>query len=322
MIMIIIIINLYYYHILLTVSSLFLTNFNLYFVAGMCSDSRWTKSSDDAIYEVNEEVRDNLNKNSLGDGLTNLKGNDKINQKELTRQAELILRNVFTDSMFPYNISCIKLRLNGHNFHADNKTNFYWNSFFTIDEENMTRPARKRSEFEMQQVSNIINRLILFCPLNGDQKHILLGGSVERDNEFKLSDGKNNFKNTSDTPIHSANLNFQLINQKYIRNRKKRRVLNRENHLQFMKGNNLGNRFVTQSNHLRRHGRLNSGNHNLGHGRPHRLLGMLEWVQQPARELLFSNNTGGSLHCSARSDDGGTNVSWAFDDDRPLQPVT
>ena len=47
----------------------------------------------------------------------------------------------------------------------------------------------------------------------------------------------------------------------------------------------------------------------------------LEWGIQPQERTLFSNNTGGMVHCSGRSPDGPTEVAWFFEDGRPVEQV-
>ena len=76
-----------------------------------------------------------------------------------------------------------------------------------------------------------------------------------------------------------------------------------------------------QLNHLRRHNRLSLNFHDQQEI-VLKTSSSLEWVQEPAQQLVFSNNTGGLLNCQARGVAGQAKVVWSYVNGMPVTPVS
>lgn len=92
-------------------------------------------------------------------------------------------------------------------------------------------------------------------------------------------------------------------------------------HIRRKRQNSSFNPFNNQLTHLLRHGHIPSAPRIAGRRVEDIPTTSLEWILEPALDLLFSNNTGGILHCQARSSSGATTVVWKRDDGQELKQV-
>lgn len=274
---------------------------------------------------LNKDQRSQILDKIVLDTDTNFRPNDMILYRELLNTTAQISReHKNTSTVFKDNGACSQLVQSRKGLlYKYDKTNMTLSDLFTVTSRNK---FFEKILLDWDEVIDLCQREIfaVFNNITGKSEDTY-GNKLSKTELMKLlqieiesKSSNRNRRETSHIPLHFDTIKITPSNT--------RRKGTENNNIPFSHHIPRKRRYKLSlpSRHPRRHGHISSGVRNVIRNNDRRTpSGVFDWVIQPPQTLLFSNNTGGIIHCKAVSDLGGRpDVTWNYEDGRKFEQVS